>query len=260
MTEEATHDKESSAEEIATASKQGWKDDPEHPQYKTAKQFLDDGKRIATIAGHTNKKLTGEIASMKQEFAELRQDLFKERHAGEVAGYQKAVQELNRRKDAAFKAEDIDELAVIDQEAQHLERPKPTKQAATQQPANVEFIERNSKNPWYSDKANPDHMDMTAYADGLIPQIKPTVTSNAALFSEIDRRVKVRFPEQFGEKKQVAAVETDGGAPPRKTCKKDWASLPKEIKADAEGGDYVKKYFKGDKEKYAASYYAEFGE
>lgn len=260
-------DETSTAEQIEQATKQGWRDDPDHPQYKTAAKFIEDGEKIAPIAANNNKKLAKEVAELKGVIQGYGADIIKERHAGEVAGYQKKTKELEARKNAAFDNDDIDELKVINREEKNLKPPEPLKveQPAQPQP-NAEFTGWLPNNKWYTGRSPMDKA-MQAYADEQIEDVKGTVDNDPDFYAEISKRVREAFPTQFGDTgggdngNGAAAVETRGRkAPKRNNGKQDWRSLPQDIRGEAVDNGIVDRYFKGDKEEYAKSYYTQFPE
>jgi len=265
MTEETVEVRESTPEEIAEAQAQGWKDNPDHPNYKEAWQFVEDGKKIAPMAAERNTRLSAEVTSLKQTIEEMRNDFFKQRLAGEKAGYERAKRELENRKEKAYEDGDVDELKRIDREEKALKPPE-EKEPPPAQEVNVDFIEWKEKNSsWFGDTSDREHLEMTLYAESigkLVASEFPEGTPLSKVYAAIEKKVRERFPEKFngGNKVNAAAVEGGDNRPTKRTGKQDWKSLPKEIREEADRTGYVKRYFQGDKEAYAKHYYQVFGQ
>jgi len=251
------HDQDSTPDEIEQALTQGWHDDPDHPKYKTASEFLAVGDKIAPIAAKQNKRLEAKIAQMeatyKTDMNEMRGDLFKQ----EEAGYNRAMGEIDSRKKQAIEDEDIDAYAKADADGGKIEPPRQA-QPKQEENYNPEFMLWKSENPWYLNTTSADDMAKTAYADAVLDATtkevqanKGEATTNTDVLEAVGKKVAARFAAKQ-EKNHEANVEGGGGGKRTGNGKKDWRSLPKHIKDQAKEGRYVEKYFNGDKEAYAA--------
>jgi hypothetical protein len=250
-----TPDTTSTPEQIEKATAQGWRNEPREG-FKTAAEFIEFGEKVGPIQRERNSHLANEIAELKRQNAEMTSVFFKAQHEAKIEGYKKAKAELLEKQATAF--ENADE-ATFKRTAAALEKleppaaiaPTPAKQAASVDPA---FVDWQASNVWYgSDRV------MSAAADAIGKEVSDSTSLvGASFYKEVERRVKEEFPHKFGNQNRRQPNSVEGGPPPAdtKTGKKDFASLPADVKA---GADSVMKSFGiyKTKEDYAKAYWRE---
>ncbi len=249
-----TPDTTSTPEQIEQATAQGWRNEPREG-FKTAAEFLEFGAKVAPIQRERNNHLANEVAELKRQNEEMRSVFFRTQHEAKQEGYRKAKAELLEKQAIAF--ENADEVAYK-RTAAALEKLEPPEPVVTAQPkpaptVDPVFVEWQTKNTWYgSDKV------MSAAADVIGKEVTETTSlMGAPFYKEVERRVKEEFPHKFGNpnRRQPNSVEGDARPAETKTGKKDFASLPADVKAGAE--HVMKSFGYKTKEDYAKSYWRE---
>jgi hypothetical protein len=270
-------DETSTPEQIEEAAKQGWVDNPEHPKYKTAAEFLEVGSKIAPMQAERIGRLETALEKANRlaeesnrKMSEMQNHLFEDLNKREQAGYDKAMAELNAKQREAVEDRDTEAFDALERQKAQLKKPEKKVPKKAEQPAQVdpEFMAwHQNGNDWYGDKTNPMNIAMSVYADSIKDQCMAGCTTNTQVLEKITAKVKEQFPAQFGgingggeDMNNNSAIETGGHKPKRNTGKKDWKSLPKSERDTAEANGYIDRYFGGDKEKFAAKYYEQFQE
>jgi hypothetical protein len=267
-------DETSTPEQIEEATKQGWVDNPEHPKYKTAAEFLEVGSKIAPIQAERIGRLETELEKANRlaeesnrKMSEMQDHLFEDLNKREQAGYDKAMAELNAKQREAVEDRDTEAFDALERQKAQLKKPEKKVPKRVEQPSKDEkdpiFEEWNTtKAPWYG-----KDVVMTGAAEAIGAEIMRTAPLyGMPFYEEVENRVKKEFPHKFGAiiedegLNNNAPIETGGHKPKRNTGKKDWKSLPKSERDTAEANGYIDRYFGGDKEKFAAKYYEQFQE
>lgn len=259
MTE--TDERVSTEAEVEEATAQGWRDDTDHPSYKEAWKFVEDGKNIAPIAAERNKKLERELAKNTDSVNQMRADFFKERKAAQEAGYQRAMDEIKEKQLVAVAEGDTDEYQNLERKKDRIKPPEPAQEQPRQQnePPDPVFTEWKDKNAqWYG----VDTV-LTGLADGVGKKIMDdNPMYGIDFYTEVDRQVREIMPGKFSADTRVQTVE-GGDRRPRRTGKKDFKSLPKDVKEAFEGSKSLQRIFGDDtkgKELYAKGYHEEYPE
>ena len=103
-------------------------------------------------------------------------------------------------------------------------------------------------NPWYN-----ENRKLGAYADGIADQVQRSGYSGQAYFSELTKRVREDFPEEFENpnKARANSVEAGGQLSTEGSKEHSYESLDAESKAACDG--FVKDGFMTQKD-YLATY------
>jgi len=188
------------AEEKALAK--GWKPEEEFDgpkeQFRSAREFLDRGELLDKIKDQSRelKKVTDIVSSLSEQNRQVY-----------IAGYRRALAELQKHKAEAITDRDPTKLAqvenAIDQTKEAIRQvqaaPAPTQQVGETQ-AFKDFKETNS---WYNDSSA---LRKWAHSEaGEFVQNNPNA-SEEQVYAYIEKQVKKEFPEKF--------TKRSNGAPP----------------------------------------------
>lgn len=225
--EQESIDYESEAREQGWRPQEEWKGDPE--KWKSAEQFVEDGKNILPIVNAKNSKLQGKVDDLAAQVAELRQtnQQFGEFSKKAMDRWKKETsdlrQELKARRKQAIDEGDGAAFENADQQLAELDRNDVPAQEIP--PEAQAFV---SKNPWYGADE-----EMTAFADGIADRLAGSGYQGVAYFNELEARAKKAFPHKFKneEKGKPSVVETEGSQTKKDTSKKSFDNLPPEAKA-----------------------------
>lgn len=216
------------------AREQGWvsKDEwvasgREAADWRPASVFVDRGELLGKIKSQSSRMR--ELEGMLNYLADQNRKLYE-------AGYQKALDDLTARRDAAIQEQDMAAVRALDKEIRAHEKaleearkpaPKPSAQAATQL-----FDEWVSRNSWYQkDEA------LQNWANGTAIKLKtkqPNVTEEE-VYEFLEKEVRKTFPDKF---KRVGAPSPDGastrgaGSPARKDGNSEFDALLSELSED----------------------------
>jgi hypothetical protein len=248
--QEEVLDNVSTPEEKEQAAAQGWKEEP-RDNFKTAREFLEFGQKVAPIQKERNEHLARELLQTKQTVEQMRSEFFKMQRDAEERGYKKAKADLLAEQKRAFDNADEGAYARATAQLEQLEPPKPVVAPQPEQ-INHEFIAwKAEKAQWYG-----QDVAMTAAADAIGAQLGNTTgLGGVELWNAVLKKVQEEFPHKFGNKnRQIEANAVEGGGlTPKPKGKKGYANLPADIKAQAD--HMVKSYGYKDREEYAASYW-----
>lgn len=240
---------ETKAREMGWKPKDEWEGDD--TGWMEAEAFIERQenltKRADAAAQAENRKLREEIASLKGVQAEMRQtmDEFREFHSKtEQRAYDRALKDIQTKQRQAVESGDTEAFDAAAAEADALMKdaaasaPAGKKPDQPQNPDDIPaFKDWHAKNDWYL-----DDVKLTAYAESIAPAIARKGGYNgteAAYYEAITEEVKAEFPDRFENpnRKKAAAVESSGGAAPRKKGR-SYTDLPPEAKAQCD--KYVK--------------------
>ncbi len=239
------------------AVSQGWKEDGP----LDAKEFVEKGEKIAGILKSKNDRLEDKVDRQGVEIQGLKES---NKQFGE---YHKQTLESQRQKDAGRVSQLEEQLAqaVTDGDGQafqqtrnELESMKPQQQSDTileESAAAWNQLSQDwaSENKWYN-----ENRKLGACADGISDQIRSEGYSGQAYFSEITKRVREDFPEEFENPNQSmpAGVEAGGQLSTLDSKVQTYANLPPDAKAACD--NFVKEGFMS-KEDYVSQYEFEQG-
>lgn len=236
----------STEDEVKFATLQGWTDkdsykgDPE--RWKTAKQFVEDGNKHATILKERNKKLVDQVSELQTTMTQLVND----QNSQKEKAVKKAITELKVQKAEAINESDGEKVNQIDEEIDRLkEEATPVKQP------NIAWDNWIKDNSWYDNDSELQaeaNMYAKAYFDAAA---FPTIEE---VYKAVEKRIKREFPEKFENpnKKEPSAVS--GGTHSKTSSKSEhsYSELPKDAKAACDR--FVKTIPHFTVEKYLASY------
>lgn len=180
--------------------KDKWEGDPE--DHRSAREYLDRGE------------LLGKIKSQNQQLAEIR-DALKgmTEHNKRVyaAGYENAIKELKQQKLNALREGEPEQVLAIDDK---IDEAKEALRTIKSQPDKIQGpspVTRDwlSDNPWYG----KDEV-LTHYSNGIATDFgrkhNGQVTEQA-VYEEIDKKLREKFPEKFGLKKATQGAPSPDG-------------------------------------------------
>jgi len=236
----------SSEDEVKFATLQGWTDqdnfkgDPE--RWKTAKQFIEDGNKHATILKERNQKLADQVSDLQSTMTQLVDDQSKQKDKA----VKKAISELKVQKAEAINESDGEKVNQIDEEIDRLkEETKPQVQP------NAEFDTWLAKNTWYNtdqELRGEANMYAKAYIDAGSFKTMPEV------YKAVERKIKREFPERFENpnKKEPSTVTEGTHTKTSSKAGKSYSDLPQDAKAACDR--FVKTIPNFTVDKYLATY------
>lgn len=218
------------------AREQGWKPEeewsnPDKP-WVDAKTFIEKGEKIAGIATKQRDEFKSRLERTEQEVQSLKQankeygDYQKELREKERNKAQQRINELETQLAQAVTDADGQEFTRLNRELDKERDSLNTKENgdAPLDPLAQAWLMNND---WYN-----TNRKLQTYADGLAEQIVNEGYTGSAYYSELSRRVKNEFPEEFQNKRQERsnAVET-GGELETESKAQTYENLPPESKA-----------------------------
>lgn len=224
----------------AEATEQGWREDGP----LDAQAFVEKGEKIAGILKSKNNRLENRIATLEKsniEFGEYHKQTLasqKQQNAERVAALEGQLAQAVTDGDGEKFQKTRNEIESL--------KPVPI-QDSSQDSWNQLSQDWTNDNKWYS-----ENRKLGAYADGISDQIRSEGYSGKAYFSEITKRVREDFPEEFDNPNKSKAGAVEAGGPVTEVSKaKTYESLPADAKAACDGfvkdgfmtkEDYVKNY------------------
>ena len=210
----------------AEATKDGWRPKEEFngPEEKwvDAKQFVENGENINGILKNKLERVEAQVATLQTSNRE-----FREYHEAtldkEKRRTQEAIADLEARRQQAVTDGDGQAFTETDRQINELRTPEP------QQPTGIDPLAQQwvDTNQWYT-----TNQKLKRYADGLADEIRGQGIEGAAYFSELTRRVREDFPEEFSNthRAQPSSVETGGAREGSDPKPHSYDSLPAEDK------------------------------
>lgn len=256
-----TEERVSTEAEVKRAEAQGWRDDQEHPNYKPAWQFVEDGEKIAPILAERQKKIEQELAKNTEVVKQMRTDFFKERRAAEEAGYKKAMAEIKAKQRAAVEDGDTETFDQLERQKEHIQPPKKEEPPEYENtPPDPHFVTWREKHaPWY----DKDPV-LTGLADGIGREIMTTTPLYGEdFYNEVLRRTKEAMPSKFNGGSELSPTVEGGGRRIKRRGKKDFKSLPTDVQETFNKNKRLQNIFGADdkgKAEYAKEYFNEYPE
>ena len=235
---------------VAEATEQGWNPDYEGDNKVDAKVFVEKGERIAGIMKSRLDRQDSQIRQLQQsnkDFGEYQGALL----AKEKSRNAELLAKLETQRATAVTDADGAEFTRVDREIQRvredLNAPEPRNNGGNQlDPLQQAFLLNNE---WYNTNEK-----LATYADGVAEQVINSGYTGPAYYSELTRRVKDAFPEEFQNKRQTQAntVESGGELETKGSeIERSYANLPADAKKACDG--FVKDGFTTQDE-YVANY------
>jgi len=192
------------------AKEQGWSPDKDglpEGKWVDAKTFVEKGERIAGIMKSRLDRQDTQIRQLQQsnkEFGEYQGALLakeKSRNAELLAKLEtQRAQAINDGDGAAFTNIDRE----IQQTREDLRAPEPQSNGGNQlDPLQQAFLLNND---WYQTNEK-----LATYADGVAEQVINGGYTGPAYYTELTRRVKDAFPEEFQNKRQTQSTSVESG-------------------------------------------------
>jgi protein-arginine kinase activator protein McsA len=236
----------STEDEVKFATLQGWTDqenykgDPE--RYKTAKQFIDDGNKHATILKERNKKLVDQVSEMQSTMTQLVEDQNKQKEKA----VKKAIDELKVQKAEAINESDGEKVNQIDEEIDQLKE-----EAKPEPKTNAEFDHWLTENKWYDtdlELKGEANMLAKAYIDA------GSFKTMQEVYKAVTRKIKREFPDRFENpnKKEPSAMSEGSHTKTSSKAGKSYSDLPKDAKTACDR--FIKTIPNFTAEKYLATY------
>lgn len=218
------------------ATEQGWNPDFEGDNKVDAKTFVEKGEKIAGIATSKNRRLESRIQvleSSNQAMLAANKD-FGAYKDGQLAKEKRKsadlLAELETRRATAINDADGTEFTRVDREIQQvrddLSAPAPTEQNREPDVIGQAWLLNND---WYN-----TNQKLRTYADAVSDEIVNSgyVGGSPAYYSQLSKRVKDDFPEEFESKRKAPTVETGGILEVKSDSNsKTYDNLPSEDKA-----------------------------
>jgi len=235
----------------AEAKEQGWKPQEEfqgpEDKWTDAKTFVERGDKIAGILKSRLKRQEAEIQQLQRSTKEFK-DYQKTLLDKEKARNAQLLSELEAKRAAAITDADGAEFTRLDREIAGLRRDREEPQQANGADLDPLAQAWLLNNEWYN-----TNQKLQTYADGLAEQIVNQGYSGPAYYTELSRRVKEQFPEEFRNKRQAQpnTVEAGGELDTKNVKAHTYDNLPPDAKAACDR--FVNSGFT-TKEEYVATY------
>lgn len=235
------------------ARAQGWapKEEWHGPADKwvDADTFLKRGEEIKGVLKERNGHLSRELREVRQLLLEQRDMAQK----AKLAGYQQALEDIQRRQRAAAESADVEAYDAAERDRSRVIQQVQEEQKASPS-VDHDFEDWQSDNDWF--EADPD---MRAYAIGVSAIVQSeTKLGGRKLYDEVTKRVKKTFPHKFGNPRRTdpGAVEPGAQAPAPKKSGKTFDDLPAESKVSYErqARQFKQMGINFSKEEYLANY------
>jgi hypothetical protein len=247
------------------AREMGWRPIEEwkgpEANWKTAEDFVRIGENYMPVLKERLGKMEETISALREENTKVSGSLNKlaEHHRGTWKRmYEKAMNDIREQKKIAVQEADTQLYdALEEQEKKIIEEAAADNPDIPQGAGDTvpEYEEFRAANPWYG-----NDREMTMYANGLqsiLPQ-DASITDDKTFFQEVEKRVRLRFPEKFRNDNQALPplVEGSGGAGSlQDTAKRGWGDIPAEHQAG-----YLNNFTDiMSKDEYAAEYWLQDG-
>lgn len=215
----------STEDEIKFATLQGWTDKDsykgEPERWKTAKQFVEDGNKHATILKERNKRLVDQVSELQSTMTQLVEDQGKQKEKA----VKKAIDELKIQKAEAINESDGEKVNQIDEEIDRLkEESKPEAPAN-----NAEFNTWLAENNWYEtdlELKGEANMLAKAYIDA------GSFKTMQEVYKAVTRKIKREFPDRFENpnKKEPSAMSEGSHTKTSSKAGKSYSDLPGDAK------------------------------
>lgn len=228
-----SEDIEQRARDMGWRPKDEWRGPEEN--WKSAEDFVRIGENYMPVLKERLGKLEEELSNVRGEHAKTKSQFQKlaDWHRGTwKRQYMKALEDIKVQKRNAVAEHDTelyDEL--VEREAHLLEEADQVNpDAGITDDAVPEYYVFKENNPWYG--TDPE---MSMYADGLQTVLTQHegIKDDKTFFEEVEKRVRLRFPEKFRNQNQALppAVEGAGASDDGGGGEKGWGDIPSEHKA-----------------------------
>jgi len=214
------------------AKEQGWSSDKEglpEGKWVDAQTFVEKGERIAGIMKSRLDRQDSQIRKLQDDnksFGEYQNALL----AKEKSRNAELLAKLETQRSTAINDADGAEFTRVDREIERVRKdlsaPDPRSNGENQlDPLQQAFLLNNE---WYQNNEK-----LATYADGVAEQVINSGYTGPAYYTELTRRVKDAFPEEFQNKRQTQAntVESGGELETKdSTAAHTWENLPADAK------------------------------
>ena len=171
-----------------------------------AQKIQDENKRLSALINKGEEALLGQISA--KAAAELEQGKAEFKEAYEAGDTDKMLAANEKILSAQVDAKSANEKLnyyqqqtearqqQLQQQNNVAQQPQPVQQHTPPDPKAVEWLQKNT---WFGNK---EHKDMTGYAYGLhetLIQNEGIYPTSDQYYQEVDKRMRQRFPEFFGE-------------------------------------------------------------
>lgn len=224
-----TDDIEQRAKDMGWRPKEEWRGPEEN--WKSAEDFVRIGENYMPVLKERLGKMEGTITELRTENAKVAGSLNKlaDWHRGTwKRQYDKALADIKRQKRQAVAEHDTelyDNLA--EEEAALIKESVQADPVVDAAPTAVpEYHEFKAKNDWYGTMP-----EMTMYANGLQAVLTSYegVSDDKTFFQEVEKRVRLRFPEHFRNDNRALPPAVEGaGGEGNVGGKRGWGDIPSE--------------------------------
>jgi hypothetical protein len=204
------------AREQGWRPKDEWSGDPE--QWKSAEQFVKDGKDILPIVQARADRLEERLAQVENTNREYHEFVKKSR-AKDKQERDQLKEQLREARRKAVDEGDGEAFDNADASLRMIEAEDAKRQEVELPPEATRWA---NDNPWYGqDRA------MTVFADSIAADLNQRGFFGEAYFDQMDKELRKEFAHKFTNTRRNAppAVESDG-TPPVSSSKKTFDNLP----------------------------------
>lgn len=188
-------------EQIEEAQAQGWQEDFEGDNKKSAAEFIHDGKFFKEIGElkSKNKKLSQSFDQLTTHYEKVRESDLKKAESD----YQEKIEQLKSDKVQALDEGDNRRVVEIDEQIRTTEKPVVEKIAQ----ANNDFNDWVKTNEWYDDSEF-----LRVEADSIGQQYYDSGKRGAQLFTAIEKHIKRKYPNEFENENRSRPASVEGGS------------------------------------------------
>lgn len=240
-------DYEAEAKKEGWAPIENWKGDPD--DFKSAKQFVEDGEKIPAILKSKVERLEAEREKDHERTRELRQTTkqFKEFMESSLSRERKEKDKLRRE------LEGVRKQAVTDGDGEAFDRAdRQLNELKDDVPVQTDGMDPLAEGWLQSNQWYVENDTLGAFADGLAERLVAQGYTGKAYYDELTKRTKETFPDQFGNKNRSKPNAVESTTEPVKTSDQSWDNLPPEAKAAY--AQFAKDIPDFSKEDYVANY------
>jgi DNA-binding transcriptional MerR regulator len=214
---------ETEARQQGWVGKEDFKGDPE--KWTDAQSFVEKGEKIAGIANKRARELK-DLLDQTRETNRQASEHFKKTLERERKEHESEIKRLTEVRKKAITDGDGDTFTRADERLNELRKDTPTEVDPEKAKYDRLATQWASDNDWYGQNGK-----LTGYADGIAERVANEGYSGKAYFTELTRRVKEEFPEEFKNPNRGKANGVESGGEKGSNSKaKSYENLPADAK------------------------------
>lgn len=217
---------EDRARRMGWVPKDEFRGDPD--KWVDAERFVERADSELPVMRENLKRMERKYQQMERTLSEFREYASK----SEQRSYERALQQIKAEQRKAVEEADVERYEAAQKQYESIQKELSEKQRGPQE-LPPEFVEWKAENTWYDRDA-----EMTEYANSqgqYLGRTKPHLVG-AAFYAEVEKRVRLEFPEKFENPRRHAAGAVHGSPGENDTGSggkrgKGYQDLPADAKA-----------------------------